>query len=159
MRPSFRKITGSDVAHLFAIRTSVRENLFSAAALAEQGITPRSVTKSLGKSHDGYLCETSGRPVGFAMADLKAGELWVIAVLPEFERNGIGRELLRLAENLLWSAGHASIWLRTGADRSTRAFRLYTAAGWTESELKDRQLFMTKTRDSSLIMERLIEWI
>jgi ribosomal protein S18 acetylase RimI-like enzyme len=122
----------------------VYENPFSIAALAEQGITVKSVIESLGKSHDGYLCESSRRVVGFAMANLKAGELWVIAVLPEYERRGIGRELLRLTEALLWSAGHASIWLWTGPDRGTRAFRLYSSSGWTESELKHHQLFMTK---------------
>jgi GNAT superfamily N-acetyltransferase len=143
---SFRKISAADVDQLFAVRSSVRENPFSIEALAEHGITVRTVTESLGRSHDGYLCESSGRMVGFAMADLKAGELWVSAVLPEYERRGIGRELLRLTEELLWSAGHASIWLWTGADRGARAFSLYTRSGWLESELKDHQLFMTKKR-------------
>lgn len=143
---SFRKITAPDIDQLFAVRSGVHENPFSIEALAEQGITVKSVTKSLGRSHDGYLCESAGRVVGFAMADLKAGEVWVIAVLPEYERRGIGRQLLRLTEELLWSAGHASIWLWTGADRGTRAFRLYVSSGWVESELKDHQLFMTKKR-------------
>ena len=143
---SFQKITAADVDQLFAVRSSVRENPFSIDALAREGITVKSVTESLGNSHDGYLCKSADVVAGFAMADVKAGELWVIAVLPEYERRGIGRELLRLTEELLWSAGHASIWLWTGGDRGTRAFRLYMSAGWTESELKGRQLFMTKAR-------------
>ena len=67
------------------------------------------------------------------------------------ERQGIGRELLRLTENLLWSVGHASIWLWTGEDRGTRAFRLYMSAGWTESEVKEHQLFMTKERPNNAL--------
>jgi len=102
---SFQKITAADVDQLFAVRSSVRENPFSIDALARE---------ALGNSHDGYLCKSADVVAGFAMADVKAGELWVIAVLPEYERRGIGRELLRLTEELLWSAGHASIWLWTG---------------------------------------------
>ena len=142
----YRKITPADVETLFAIRSSVRENPYSADALAAQGITVQSVKESLSGSLDGWLCQSADRIAGFAMADLKTGELSVIAVLPECERRGVGRELLRLAEEDLWSAGHSTIWLWTGADRGTRAFRLYLSAGWAESEIKGHQLFMTKKR-------------
>ena len=144
VNPRFRKILAADVDELLAIRSSVTENPFSREALAAVGITPASVTGALGKTLDGNLAECSGRIMGFAMADLKAGELSVIAVLGRFERRGIGRELLRLTEDLLWSAGFASIWLWTGNDRSTRVFRLYSRAGWTESEVRDHRLYMKK---------------
>jgi len=139
-----RKIAAADVDQLFVVRSSVHENPFSVAALAAIGITPQSVTAALGHSLDGYLCESAGRVVGFAMADRKTGELSVIAVLPECEKRGIGRELLRLTEQLLWDAGYTSIWLWTGTDRGTRALRLYQSAGWVETETKSHQLFMRK---------------
>ena len=141
---NFRKITPADIDKIFVVRSSVHENPFSVKELAEIGITPGSVTEALGGSLDGYLCKSSGRIVGFAMVEVKTGELAVIAVLPEFERRGIGRELLRLTEELLWAVGFDSLWLWTGADRTTRAFRLYRSAGWVETEIKGPKLFMNK---------------
>jgi ribosomal protein S18 acetylase RimI-like enzyme len=146
MSPHFRKITSADIDQLFSVRSSVHENPFSIEELAAIEITPKSTSEALGQSLDGYLCESSDRIVGFAMVDLKTGELSVIAVLREYERRGIGRELLRLTEALLWSAGHASLWLWTGNNRSTRAFHLYVRSGWTESEVRGHQLFMKKVR-------------
>jgi ribosomal protein S18 acetylase RimI-like enzyme len=144
MRLSFRRITAADVPALFVIRASVRENPFSVEALAEIGITPDSVAESLGGTLEGYLCESDGQAVGFALCDIEGGELSVIAVLTDFERRGIGCELLRLSEELLWQAGHKSIVLWTGSDRSTRALRLYLRAGWREMEIKDSKLILRK---------------
>lgn len=140
----FRRITAADVDELFLLRSSVRENPFSVEQLAAIGITPESVREALGKWLEGYLCEVPGRIVGFAMADLKARELSVIAVLSDYERKGIGRELLRLTEGILWDAGYTSIWLWTGPDRTTRAYHLYKNTGWIETEIKGHQLFMAK---------------
>lgn len=64
MTPHFRKIEAGDVAKLFVVRSSVRENPFSVEGLAKIGITPKSVVESLGNGLDGYLCEMSGRIVG-----------------------------------------------------------------------------------------------
>lgn len=146
----FRKITPADVETLFVLRGKVRENPLSVTELAAKGITPQSVTAALGDRLEGYLCEESDRMVGFAMADLKAGELSVIAVLPEYEGRGIGRELLRRTEEALWAAGYTSIWLWTWANRATRAVRLYQSAGWVEYEIKGHQLFMNKKKSGAV---------
>ena len=145
-KPFYRKITLLDLDELFTVRTSVRENVLTINELAKLGITPESTAGSLGRSLDGFLCELSGRVVGFSIADVKAGELSVIAVLPEYEGRGIGRELLRLSEDLAWAAGHESIWLWTGVDRSTRALRLYRNAEWIETGVSGDRLYMKKFR-------------
>ena len=113
-QPTFRKITAADVDPLFAIRTSVRENPMSLAALAAPGITVESVTQSPSISHDGYLCECSGRVAGFAMADLQTGELWVIAVHPGFERLGATASLLRI----ILSSGSTSTFIPNHFNRT-----------------------------------------
>lgn len=143
-----RRIEPRDVDQLFTVRTSVHENALTMDELAGMGITPKSTVDALGDPLAGYLCEVSGRPVGFAMADLWSGEFSVVAVLPEFEGRGVGRELLRLTEGLLWAAGRRSIWLWTGTDRSTRALRLYLSAGWVETEVKGDRIYLRKDRPS-----------
>ena len=55
------------------------------------------------------------------MGNLKTGEMWVIAVLREFEGRGIGRQLLARVEDWLRSEGWDEIWLTTDVDESLRA--------------------------------------
>ncbi|MFN2509210.1 MAG: GNAT family N-acetyltransferase, partial [Chthoniobacterales bacterium] len=72
--------------------------------------------------------------------------LWVLAVLPAYERRGLGRELLARTEALLWAAGHSSAWLWTSTDRSTRAYSFYVAAGWYEEAEREERLYLRKAR-------------
>lgn len=146
----FRKICPSDIDELFVIRTAVTENPITLATLAELGITPESTRAALGNPLDGYLYEVNERIVGFAMADLTSGEFSVIAVRHEFEKQGIGRELLRRTEELLWSAGHRSIWLWTGTDRTARATRLYEGADWATDHVTADRVYMKKLRPCAI---------
>lgn len=140
-----RLITVADVDQLFDVRMSVRENAVTRDQLARMGVTPQATCSAMDAGElSGYLCEASGRVVGFSMANIRTREIAVIAVRPEFEGRGIGRELLRLAEELLWKAGVDSIWLWTWPDRATRAVHLYEKSGWTERETKDGRLYMSK---------------
>ena len=94
MTPCFRPIETSDVEQLLAVRISMRENVLKRDQLAEMGITPQSTIEAMRSGLKGYLCEVGGQTEGFAMANLETREIAVIAVLPEFEGRGIGRELL-----------------------------------------------------------------
>jgi len=141
---NFRPITAGDVERLFEIRERVRENVLTRTQLADMGITPQSTTEALQNELAGYLCEVAGSIVGFSMANLETQEIAVIAVLSEFEGHGIGRELLRLSEEILWRTGARSIWLWTSTNRHTRAVQLYFKAGWREKEVQDDRLYLWK---------------
>jgi ribosomal protein S18 acetylase RimI-like enzyme len=106
---SFREITLEDVPALFQVRTATKENPFSFTALHAAGITEESVRTMLQTTHRGWLGEGKSKVIGFAIGDGKTGELWVIAVLPEFEGRGIGSQLLGLVEDRLWSIGWLEI--------------------------------------------------
>ncbi len=96
---NYRKIESNDVPDLIALRGKTRENAISAEQLAALGITPARVIDYLRTTHQGWLCAVEGTIVGFAIGDGSTGELWVIAVLPDFEGRGIGSRLLSLVEN------------------------------------------------------------
>ena len=81
----FREISAADVSALFYVRTRTRENTYTLEELARLGITEDSVRERLASSYRGWLCEHNASVVGFCMADGGTGELWVIAVLPDFE--------------------------------------------------------------------------
>jgi len=138
----FREITPADIQSLFYVRTRTRENSYTYDELRQRGITEQSVAQKLTTSYKGWLCERDDSVVGFCMADSATGELWVIAVLPEFERKGIGDRLMALAEAWLWSKGCERAWLTTDIDTSLRAYGFYLHRGWLDDKIEDGLRYM-----------------
>ncbi len=112
-----------DIPALMLIRNSVREN--------------RLVTKSIGHEEyvtaltvDGraWLCESDGEVVGFVCGRLKQADIWALFLKQEYERRGIGSELMALVERWMFSNDLPSIVLTTAP--GTRAERLYLRRGW-----------------------------
>jgi GNAT superfamily N-acetyltransferase len=143
---NFRLIEAKDLSELIDLRGATRENEISREGLRGIGITEESTTELLRTTHRGWLCEAEGKIVGFSIGDGKTGELWVIAVLPAFERKGIGSQLLVLVEDWRWSLDWKELWLWTNPDPKMRAFAFYLHRGWSASETKDGQLYMKKRK-------------
>ena len=78
----------------------------------------------------GWLCADSESVVGFSMGDRFTGEVLVVAVLPDFEGNGIGKTLTKRVQDWLFSEGHEEIWLLTTPDPGSRAYGFYRKLGW-----------------------------
>jgi GNAT superfamily N-acetyltransferase len=147
----FREIEARDVPELFAVRVATRENALSREELARLGITEGTVLAMLETTHRGWLCEEDDQLVGFAMGNRENGEVWVIALLPDYEGRGIGAELLTRVEDWLWSEGWAEIWLTTDVDPALRAYGFYQRQGWLDHEIKDRLRYMKKTNPNKAI--------
>lgn len=124
-------MTPADLPASFHIRTSAKENPFPMTALIAAGITEASVTQLLATTHRGWVCSIEGTVVGFAIGNRSSGELWVVAVLPEYEGRGIGRRLMQITQDWLFSEGWKKLWLATGVAPS-RAFRMYVNLGWVD---------------------------
>lgn len=137
-----RPIATDDVPALFHVRTRTRENTYTLDQLERLGITPASVTAKLAGSFQGWLCTDGEQVVGFCMADRATGELWVIAVLPEYERQGIGDRLMDLAEAWLWGCGCERAWLTTDVDTTLRAYGFYRSRGWADWKIEGGLRFM-----------------
>ncbi len=133
----FREINAADVPALFYVRTRTRENTYTLEELHALGITAESVTRRLANTCKGWLCTHAGSAVGFCMADRSMGELWVIAVLPEYEGQGIGNALMSAAEEWLWEQGGSRAWLTTDIDTALRAYGFYRQRGWTDWKVDD----------------------
>ena len=128
----FREVRPADVPSLFYVRTRTRENAYTLEELARLGITEITVVEKLSLSFKGWLCQFDDLVVGFCMADRDTGELWVIAVLPDFTRKGIGNSLMALAEEWLWASGCNRAWLTTDVDTKLRAYGFYRNRGWVD---------------------------
>lgn len=144
METFFREIQIQDIPDLFYVRVRTDENNLSMEELESLGITGKSVKRKLQSSFAGFLCEIAGKVVGFAMGDKSTGELWVIAVLPEYIKRGIGTKLLSLLENWLEVSGCSEIWLTTDLDTSLRAYKFYLDNGWEDDYINDDLRYMKK---------------
>ena len=134
---SIRQITSADIPALFHVRPRTRENALSIDELRALGITPESVATWLEGSTSGWLWETStSKIVGFCMADRSTGELLVIALLPECEGRGIGKQLMQHAESWLAQSGCTRAWLTTDLNQALRAYGFYRHRGWTDWKLE-----------------------
>lgn len=142
----YREITCDDIPALFAVRAATDENNLSLEQLKALGITEDAVRDKILGSYKGWLCEVDGRVVGFAMGDRSSGELWVIAVLPEYTCRGIGSKLIRLVEDWLWQSGCGELWLTTDVDTTLRAYSFYGRQGWVDSEIRGGLRYMRKAR-------------
>jgi ribosomal protein S18 acetylase RimI-like enzyme len=133
---NFRDITEADIPALFRVRTATRENVYTLEELHALDITPETVARKLATTFKGWLCVDDGEVVAFCMADRSTGELWVIAVLPAYERRGIGNRLMGEAEAWLSQSGCPRAWLTTDVDPSLRAYGFYRRRGWTDWKLE-----------------------
>jgi ribosomal protein S18 acetylase RimI-like enzyme len=146
----YREIKEHDVTALFAVRVATRENALSRDELARLGVDEESVLAMLNTTHRGWLCEDGDQVVGFAMGNRENGEIWVIALLPDYEGRGIGTELLTRVEEWLWSEGWAEIWLTTDVDTTLRAYGFYRRRQWVDHEIRNNLRHMKKANPSNV---------
>ncbi len=145
-----RIATDSDVATLFRIRTSVKENYQSQEELAAIGVTPESVGEMLRATSRAWLGEIDGEAVAFSMADAEQGTIFAMFVRPGYENRGAGRALMRETEEWLFSQGRDEIWLLTGSDERLRANGFYLHLGWKVKGVEaDGQLKYVKRKHRS----------
>lgn len=144
---TYRQIIENDIPSLFEIRVATWHNPRGAEELAAMGINPTSVAEQLRASYAGWIALDGETPVGFCMANKEEGELWVIAVLSDYEDRGIGRTLMSQAEAWLFSHGWKEIWLTTDSDENYRAVGFYRRIGWEDWKM-DVDRYMRKANPS-----------
>ncbi|MGF1581867.1 MAG: GNAT family N-acetyltransferase [Gemmataceae bacterium] len=140
----FRELRPDDMSAIFDVRIATWHNDRGKEELTELGITPESVCEMMETSHRGWVCELNSHVLGFAMGNKETGEMWVIAVLEEYEGRGIGKRLLGLVEEWLFGQGWKEIWLTTDPDENYRAVGFYRHLGWVDWKM-DGDRFMKKT--------------
>ena len=128
---SFRRAVAADIPAIMQIRLAVRENALSDPSV----VTPAMCEDHLDALGRGWVGEDDGRIVGFSFAARRDSSIWALFVLPGQEGRGIGKQLLGLAVDWLFSLGNDEITLSTAAD--TRADRFYAAQGWDRGEMKN----------------------
>jgi len=64
-------------------------------------------------------------------------EVQVLAILPEFEGMGVGKEVIRGVVDALFDSGCEKLWLAASPDPEIRAHGFYRHLGWKFSGKTD----------------------
>lgn len=122
-----REAVIDDIKQIQSVRNSVLENMLSNPAL----VTDQDCEEFISVRGKGWVCEIDNRIVGFSIADLKDRNIWALFLRPEFENQGIGRQLHDIMLDWYFAQGKEHVWLGTAPN--TRAELFYRKSGWIET--------------------------
>jgi GNAT superfamily N-acetyltransferase len=134
-----RQAQRADIPAIQRVRHSVREN-----KLTSGRITDDDVQVAIEQTGRGWVIETGGEVVAFAVGFATDGNIWALFVDPAHERRGYGRCLHDTMVAWLWEQGLAELWLTT--QPATRAQRFYEAAGWKQAQITRHGEILFKLR-------------
>lgn len=101
----------------------MRENRLVSTRISDEDV--RIAIEQTGR---GWVIESDGEVIAFAIANATNGNVWALFVHPDHERRGHGRTLHDTMVDWLRAQGIRRIWLTT--EPGTRAQSFYEAAGW-----------------------------
>lgn len=122
----FREAQLTDIPAIQHVRNAVKENVLSDPSK----VTDKDCENFLSLRGKGWVCEADNIVIGFSIVDLQDHNIWALFILPEFEKQGIGRHLHDLMLDWYFTQTKHTVWLST--DSGTNAEKFYRKAGWTE---------------------------
>lgn len=127
-----------DAAACVRLRGLTRENAVSEERLASLGITGDSWAADIRSGVlPGHVAMQGQQLLGYAFGDRRNGEVVVLALLPQAEGQGLGRELLRLVLADLSAAGFTRVFLGCSTDPQCRSYGFYRHLGWRSTGCLD----------------------
>jgi GNAT superfamily N-acetyltransferase len=134
----YRPALPEDAAECVAMRGRTRENAASVDRLRELGITAESWGEDIRSGAlPGHVCLAGGAIVGYGFGAKASGEVVVLALLPDFEGQGVGRHLLNLVMRELRGFGFERLHLGCSKDPASRSFGFYRRLGWRSTGTLD----------------------
>lgn len=127
---NFREAGIDDISGMHVVRVAVKEN-----PLPDPGmITTEDYADFLVNRGKGWLCETGGSIIGFAIADLEDHNVWALFITPGHEGKGVGKRLQQLMLDWYFNQTDETIWL--GTSPGTRAEQFYRLTGWKQTGIR-----------------------
>lgn len=135
----YRLAEPGDIASCVELRGRTRENAVSAERLAALGITVASWSAQVRRGElVGHVAWQGDRMAGYAFGDVSTGEVVVLALLPDFEGQGVGATLLRTLVADLQARGHRRLFLGCSSNPAVRSHGFYRHLGWQPTGRQDR---------------------
>ena len=85
----------------------------------------------------GVVATSAEQVVGFVFCEIETSEILVLALLPEYENLGIGKQLLLNMISDMEERGHQRLWLAASPDDTIRAHGFYRHLGWQTTHQYD----------------------
>ena len=131
MALEYRAALPDDVPECLVLRGKTRENSISAEGLRARGITVESWAQDIRHGVlPGCVCLADAKIVGYCFGVRESGEVAVLALLPAFENQGIGKSLLNRVAQELAAFGFNRLFLGCSPDPTTRSYGFYRHLGW-----------------------------
>ncbi|KHE02648.1 GCN5 family acetyltransferase [Pantoea stewartii] len=112
--------------------------------MEQMGIAESSVTDMIEENRCAWVAVDDKKVIGFSMILPDEGCLFATFVLPEYEGRGVGRRLVKFAEQELFKH-HEAAWLET--DKNSRAAKFYIQLGWVKKEnVRESDIRLEKRR-------------
>ena len=86
----------------------------------------------------GHVAWAGEQMAGYAFGEPASGEVVVLALLPAFEGQGLGRLLLQRLVADLRAQGHRRLFLGCSSDPGVRSYGFYRHLGWRPTGRRDR---------------------
>ena len=126
-----RPAVPEDAPACIALRGRTRQNAVPAERLAAYGITAASWADGIRSgATPGCVCMDGDTLVGYCFGDRATGEVLVLALLPAFEGQGLGRDLLARVVRQLAGLGWTRLVLGCSTDPASRSHGFYRHLGW-----------------------------
>ena len=128
---TYRHAVPEDIAACIELRGKTRENAVSAARLQTFGITLESWSSDVASGRlSGYVAMVQGQIVGYCFGDKTSGEIVVLALLPDWEGKGIGKQLLDRVVKDFVALGFRRLFLGCSSNPKVRSYGFYRHLGW-----------------------------
>jgi ribosomal protein S18 acetylase RimI-like enzyme len=139
MNLEYRMAVPDDAVECIWLRGKTRENAVSPERLNAIGITAESWSNDIRTGAlPGHICRASGKMIGYCFGSSAEGEIVVLALLPEYEGQGIGKTLLSKMTADLIELGNSRLFLGCSADPKSRSYGFYRNLGWRSTGKIDR---------------------
>lgn len=131
MHLTHRPAVPADAPACIDLRGRTRQNAVPADRLAAYGITADSWAEGIRSgATPGHVALQGDVLVGYCFGDRDTGEVVVLALLPEVEGQGLGRDLLARVVQQLAGAGWSRLYLGCSTDPASRSHGFYRRLGW-----------------------------
>jgi ribosomal protein S18 acetylase RimI-like enzyme len=139
MKIEFRDVKPLDFERCIEIRGMTKDNPIPAETLKELGVTKEAWMPLVrDKSIVGVVAEYNDEVIGFCSGEVNTGEVLVLALLPEYEGHGLGKNILVLVADKLFSFGMDKLWLAASPNPEIRAHGFYRHLGWVSTGVIDK---------------------
>jgi len=146
--PLYRRMTAADLDTVMAIEDRIYPHPWTRGNFVD----------SLTAGHHCWIADLRGTIVGYSVAAIAAGEahLLNLSIAAEWQRRGLGAELLRFIVKLAQDYAAARIFLEVRPSNAA-ALALYRRAGFSEIGVRPAYYPAHREREVALVLELAVK--